>query len=332
MIRPPLSTLALLSLLALGAHQAYGQADMLPMSRVAGALTIPLPAGKSTLVGLPNVKIVSSGTVGGVAGDVLTLASSPSVLGDVEAAPHAIKIVSRANQSGTNAYGISALITDQAGQDVTADLSVEPNVGDQYVIYQLSTIATLFGAANETGLTGVADPALSDKIYLTNAGELVAYFYNGTAWKLVSDPTGADQGGVVIQPGSGVLVVRIAGSDLSIYLSGDALPARHVAAVAAGHNIVNNPFMVSTSLSASDIQSNITGGTGPGVSDIVYLENEGVMTGYYYKTGGPGGIGWRALGDSVTDAGSAMIAPAKAILFKEQAGTAGFALPEPFAD
>lgn len=334
MIRPSHPTLALLTLLALGAVQAHGQADKLPMSRTAGTVTIALPGGKTTLVGLSNVRIVASGTVGAVAGADLTLASSPAVLPDVLSAPHAIKIVSRANPAGSNAYGHSALITAQAGQQVTAALAATPNVSDEYVIYELKTLGGILGAANELGLTGAAAPDTADKVYLTDAGVLVAYFFNTTAgkWRLVSAPDGADQESTVIQPGSGLMVVRVAGADRSLRLQGDALPARHVAAVDAGHNIVNNPFLIATSLSASDIQSNITGGTGPGVADIVYLEENGVLTGYYFKTGGPGGTGWRALGDSVTDAGAALIQPAKALLFKEQAGAAGFALPEPFAD
>lgn len=548
MIRPSHSTLALLTLLALGAVQAHGQADKLPMSRTAGTVTVPLPAGKTTLVGLSNVKIVASGTVSAVNGSGLTLASSPAVLPDVVTTPHAIKIVSRINPTGSNAYGMVSRVTDQTGQQVsavfapsaTADLlitevnsngaggdffelfnvgtvpvnlngwkwvdtdganfnagtavtfgdvtiapgevivviqntsdnvaafraawavdpaiqivgiggpglgqndgvvvfdstgklraalsyrsvnvnvtegdgnvvvvapytttaetpsagghagvsaggsaqvsvvwdpssgpsaprytaatagnlgsyeqvgnvttigspgvaatggftpaaAVLPNVGDEYVIYSLSTLGGIFGAANEIGLTAAATPDSVDKIYLTENGSLVAYFFNSNAneWRLVSAPEGANQASKVIAPGCGVMVTRVAGTDRALRLQGHALPAKHAATVALGHNIVNNPFLVATSLSASDIQSNITGGTGPGVSDIVYLENEGVLTGYYFKTGGPGGIGWRALGDSVTDAGSALIQPAKAILFKEQVGTAGFALPEPFAD
>lgn len=339
MIRPSHPTLALLTLLALGAVQAHGQADKLPMSRTAGTVTVALPGGKTTLVGLSNVKIVASGKVAGFGDDdgEVILTSSPAVLPDVATGPHAVKIVSRANPTGSNAYGHSTRIIGQAGQELTVEAPEslpEPNVGDEVIIYELKTLGDILGAANELGLTGAATPDTADKVYLTDAGVLVAYFFNTTAskWRLVSDPDGADQESTVIKPGSGLMVVRVAGADRSLRLQGDALPARHVAVVDAGHNIVNNPFLIATSLSASDIQSNITGGTGPGVADIVYLEEDGVLTGYYFKTGGPGGTGWRALGDSVTDAGGVLIQPAKALLFKEQAGAAGFALPEPFAD
>jgi hypothetical protein len=334
MIRIRSSELALFALLALAVPQVQAQADKLPMSRTAGAVTLDLPAGKTTLVGLANVRIVASGTVQAVDGSDLTLTSSPATLPDVLTAPHALKIVSRANPAGSNAYGHSARITAQAGQEVTAALAVAPNVGDEFVVYELSRIATVLGAANEAGLTGAATANAADKVYLTEGGVLVGYFFRTDAnqWRRIDDADGANQAGTVIAPGSGLMIVRVAGSDRTLRLSGDALPARHVASVATGQNIVNNPFLVPTSLSASDLQSNLTGGTGPGVADVVYLEQDGVLTGYYFKNGGPGGTGWRTLGDSVTDAGAALLLPAKALLFKEQAGTAGFALPEPFAD
>lgn len=334
MIRIRPTDLAFLALLALAVPTARAQADKLPMSRTAGTVTLELPAGKTTLVGLANVHIVASGTVTTVDGAGILLTSAPAVLPDVLSSPHALKIVSRANPTGNNAYGHSARITAQGGQVVTADLAVTPNAGDAFVIYRLSTLGDILGAANEAGLTAAASSADADKVYLTESGVLVGYFFRSgvNQWRLISDPDGADQAGTVIAPGSGLMIVRVAGADRSLRLSGEALPARHVASVTTGQNIVNNPFLVPTSLSASDIQSNITGGTGPGVADIVYLEQDGVLTGYYFKNGGPGGTGWRALGDSVTDAGSALLLPAKALLFKEQAGTAGFALPEPFAD
>lgn len=334
MIRIRSTDLALFALLALAIPQARAQADKLPMSRTAGTITLDLPAGKTTLVGLANVRIIASGNVQAIDGSDLTLATSPASLPDVLTAPHALKIISRANPAGNNAYGHSARITAQSGQEVTAAFAVTPNVGDEFVVYELSRIATVLGAANEVGLTGAATANAADKVYLTENGVLVGYFYRTDAsqWRRIDDPDGANQGATVIAPGSGLMIVRVAGTDRTLRLSGDALPARHVASVATGQNIVNNPFLVPTSLSASDIQSNLTGGTGPGAADVVYLEQDGVLTGYYFKTGGPGGTGWRALGDSVTDAGAALLLPAKALLFKEQAGTAGFALPEPFAD
>lgn len=337
MIRPPLTLLTLLALTTFCVGTVRGQSDMLPMSRTVGSVSLTLPINATTLVALPNVKIVADGTVTTVAGANLTLASTPSALPDVSGGVYAIKITSRNSHAvgSTNAYGLSATITAQAGQVVTAALTTAPNVGDDFVIYELSTIADIFGATNSAGLNGGATPDAADIVNLTSGGAIVGYFYNTTAsaWRLVSAPEGADQGSTVIESGSGVMVTRRnAGSPVTLRLAGEVLVGRHAANVGAGFSIVNNPFLIPTSLEASTLQAHITGGTGPGAADIVYLESAGELTGYFYKTGGLGGTGWRALGDNTTDQGAVMITPGKAILFKEHAGSAGFALPEPFAE
>ncbi len=330
-------TLMILAAFALlGSAKALAQADMLPVSRTAGVLTVELPRSKSTLVALTNAKIVASGTVDAVNGSVLTLSSSPAVLPDVLTQPHAIKIVSRANTTGNNAYGLSATITAQTSQNVTAALSVAPNIGDQYVIFTLTTISSLFGATNTIGLTSGNTAATADIVYLTLGGNLTGIFYNSAAskWRLVSDPEGADQNATVVPPDSGLLVARRDAGSAQIFLPlrGDALPGRHVVNVTTGFTIANNPFMVPTTLGSSGLQQFMSGGSGPGTADVVYLESNGVLKGYFFKTSGLGGTGWRTLGDSSTNQSAVVINPGKAMLFKEQAGDVRFALPEPLAN
>lgn len=340
------SPTAWLAMLALGAGSLAGQENLLPVSRTAGVLTVQLPRNKSTLLGLPYVTIAATGTVTAVNGAQLTLASSPALLPDAVAVAHALKITSRVDQRGsgpnapagssTNAYGLAAKVTAQAGQTVTAALAAPPNAGDEFVLYRIPTLASVFGAANSAGLTGAATPDAADILYLGSGGELVGYFYHSTAnaWRRVATPETGSEGGTEIAPGTALLVVRKdAGSaSIALTLSGDLLPGRQVASVAGGYQVINNPFTVSTTLAASGLQQQLTGGTGAGAADILYLEHNGVLTGYYYKTGGVGGSGWRSLGDNLTDQGAVLVAPGKALLFKEQAGAAGFALQEPFAE
>jgi len=332
-----------LALAALSAGSLQGQENMLPVSRTAGVVTVDLPINKSTLVGAPFTTILASGTVGAVAGNVLTLVSSPAVLPSVNGA--AIKITSRVDQRGTgtntaagsstNAYGYAAKITAQTSQDVTAALTVAPNVGDEFVIYEVETLSSIFGATNTVGLDAGTAAADADVVYIGVAGELVGYFYHSGAnvWRAVATPAEDDAGATEIAPGAALLVVRKGGgTDTEIVVTGEQLPGRQVAGVTAGFQVINNPYSVSTTLAASGLQSTVTGSTTAASSDIIYLEDEGVLTGYYYKTGGVGGIGWRSLADNVNDAGATLIAPGKAILFKEQAGTAAFVLQEPFAE
>lgn len=332
------SSFGWLLLVALGMTTLKAQDSLLPVSRTAGALTISLPKNKPTLVALPLADIVATGTV--VSVDGAGLYTLTGTLPDVTTTAHALKITSRVDQRGagasapagtsTNAYGLSAKITAATGQQVTAALATAPNVGDEFVIYKLRTLGQLFtGAALNTN----ASEASADVVYLSNGGVFTPYFNTGSAWVTVANPSGADQSGVVLEAGSAALIVRKnLGADTSVRVTGVTLPGRESGAVTAGFKLVNNPFSISTTLEASGLQQHITGGAGPGSADTVYLENNGVITGYYYKNGGLGGSGWRALGDNVSNQGAALVRPGKSILFKEQAGLAGVALPEPFAE
>jgi hypothetical protein len=336
MIRSLRSHIGLLAFAALTSGTAFGQ---LPVSRTAGVLDVSLPVNQTTLMALPLVEIVASGTVSAVAGTTYTLSSSPASLPDVLTTPHAIKITSQVNQAGTNAYGISAQITAQSGQDVTAALGTAPNVGDEFVVYQLETIGSIFGATNTAGLLGGSTSGAADIIYLESGGTLTAYFYKngglgGTGWRLVSAPTGSNQDGVVIGVAKGILVQRKSGgSAVSIRFTGDSMVANEKAVVATGFNIINNPFAVGATLDSSLLKDFVTGGSTSGAADIVYLESGGVLTAYFYKNGGLGGTGWRLVSAPTgANQGAVALTSGKAILFKEQAGTAGLTLIEPFAE
>ena len=332
--------LELIALAALSAGSAFGAADELPVSRTAGVVTVDLPAAQTTLMALPLVEIIASGEVTAVSGSDLTLSSTPASLPDVLANPHAIKITSRSNQlsGSTNAYGLSAQITAQAGQQVTAALSVAPNVGDEYVIYRLETLATLFGATNSAGLKGAGTAGGADTVYIENGGTLTGYFYKtttlggGIGWRTTTDLS-TDRSTTVIPAGKGILVIRTTGgSPVSITFTGDALPANEKPAVVAGFNILNNPFTVPTTLDGSFLKDYVTGGGSAGAADIVYVESAGTLTGYFYKNTTLGGTGWRLATGGSTNQGSVAVAPGKAILFQEKAGSASFTLPEPFAE
>lgn len=333
MIRSLRSHIGLLALAALTSGAAFGQ---LPVSRTAGILDVSLPVNQTTLMAVPLVEIVASGTVSAVAGTTYTLSSTPASLPDVLTNPHAVKITSQVNQAGTNAYGLSAPITAQSGQDVTAGLATAPNVGDEFVIYRLETIGSIFGAANTAGLLGGGSAGAADIVYLEDNGVLTGYFYKntaigGTGWRLATNSASANQDGVVIKPGRGVLVIRKAGgSPVSIRFSGESMIGNEKPTVVTGFNLITNPFGKSTTLGDSFLKNYVTGGGNAGAADLVYLENAGVLTAYFYKNTTIGGTGWRIAG-TTTPADSVAIAADKAILFKEQNGTVSFTLPEPFA-
>lgn len=337
-MKPLKATPLILATSAMFSSSLLAQSDMLPVSRTTGVQTQKMLSGKSTLIALTNVRILTAGTITAVSGNELTLNGSPA-LSTLAAGPKAIKITSRVNHKAgsTNAYGYSAKITATAGEVATAALPVAPNVGDEFVVYQLNTLASVFGANNSYGLNAGTTSANADIVYLTNEGSLVGYFYRSDVsnWRLVNDPDGANQGDTIIEPSAGLMVTRrSAGTpEIFIRLAGEALPGKQVAKIGgSGYSIVNNPFLTPTTLAESGLSTSLNGGTGPGTADVLYIEEEGVLTGYYYKTAGVGGTGWRALGDASTDRSDLIVKPGKALLLKDQVGTAGFVLAEPFAE
>ena len=326
------------NLLALLAASCVGMAFAadLPVSRTGGSITVSLPVNQTTLLSLPLVEIVASGTValtGG--GNTIELASLPASLPDVLTNPHAIKITSRDNQAGgsTNAYGLTALITAQATQTVTAALLAKPNAGDEFIIYRLETFNSLFGATNTVGLKGGSSVTSADIIYTDNgAGSLVGYFFRTgvSAWRLVSAPAGANQNPTIL-PNRGLLVVRkTGGNPVDISFSGDAMIGKEVVDVTnSASNIINNPFSLPTTLLDSRLKDFVTGGSSVASADIVYLESAGTLTGYFYRTGVNQ---WRLVSAPTgADQGTRVITPGKALLVVKRA-TGEFTLEEPFAE
>lgn len=339
--------------LAFASLSSVASAQNLPVSRTAGVIDVSIPNNQTSLVSIPLVNIVASGTITSVSGS--TLGISATLTGSISTAalPHAIKITSRDDQRGaganapagssTSAYGQTSQITANATgagtSTVTTTAALTPNVGDEFVIFELETLATLFGAPPGAGWNSASSAGSADLVYLDNAGVLTAYFYRSSGagtlgWKLATAASGAAVNNTVIPPNRGVYVQRRAGGSAFVLRStGVALPGREQASVVAGFSIMNNPFTVSTTLVASGIQDSLSKGSGAGSSDIIYLENAGVLTGYFFKGSGAGGTGWRlTTAASGADQGGIVLTPGKAILYQERQGTAGFALPEPFAE
>lgn len=338
---PPINLLTVLALAAFSASAAFGQADQLPVSRTAGIIPVSLPNNVTTLMALPLTEVIASGTI--VSGGGTTTLTLAAAVGNVTTNPHAIKITSRYDQRGTganapagastNAYGTMARITaGGSGTTVTTDVALSPNAGDEFIIVRLETLASVFGGTGsstaivagwKSGLTAGA----ADLVYVDNgAGVLTPYFHRSGGsggWRLTTD-TATNQNNVAILPGRGLLVQRQSGTDVTVNVTGDETIGLEKPTVAVGFNVINNPFTIDTTLKASGIQNHITGALSVGSADVVYLENAGVLTGYYWRN-----TSWRTAAGNV-DSDAVVVRAGKSILFQEANGTAGFALPQPF--
>jgi hypothetical protein len=333
-MKPILRQYNLLALLAASCVGMAAAAD-LPVSRTGGSVSVSLPVGQTTLLSLPLVEIVASGTVASTGGgNTITLTSSPASLPDVLTNPHAIKITSRATHvGGANAYGLTAIITGQATQTVTAALLATPNAGDEFIIYRLETFNSLFGATNTVGLKGGSSVTSADIIYTDDgAGSLVGYFYRtgANAWRLVSAPAGANQNPTIL-PNRGLLVVRrTGGTAVTLNFSGDAMIGKEaVDVVNNASNIINNPFTTQTTLLDSRLKDFVNIGSSSTSADIIYLENAGVLTGYFYRTGVNQ---WKLVSAPAgADQGATVITPGKALLVVKRAA-GEFTFEEPFTE
>ena len=327
------SILLLAAALAIPAAAMAQAGSKLPVSRTAGIQRLVLPPGQLSLVSLPMVeRVVDSGTV--TAGPTTTIGVTTTSLPNLTSLPHSIQILSGA------ALGTRVRITGSTASSVTVGTAIAGLAeGDQYMIVPDDTLASVFGASNAVGLLGGTGAAIADEVYIQVNGTLTGYFYKssglgGTGWRKTSAPTDPSEPNAPIDPLTGVYVIRKAGgSPVNLDVTGYTVNGRQKPTVVAGFNILSNPFTLSTTLGKSNLKDFITGGTGSATADVVYLEEGGVLTGYFYKNGGLGGTGWRRT-DLPTGANQdgVVLTPGKAILFKEQAGTASFTLQEPFTD
>ena len=308
-------------------------AKKLPVSRTAGILRVSLPPNQISLVSLPMVdRVVDCGSVTGT--PTATIGLSTTTLGNVTTNPHSIQIVSG------DAYGVRLRITASTASSVTVAAPIAGlAAGDQYIIVPDDTLASIFGATNSAGLLGAAGAAGADEVYIQINGVLTGFFYKstglgGTGWRRIANPSGASEPNAAIDPLTGIYVLRKAGgSPVNLDITGLAVTGRQKPPVASGFNILSNPFTLPTTLGKSGLRDFINGGTGPATADIIYLENGGSFTGYFFKNGGLGGTGWRLIDNpSGPNQDSIVLTPGKGILFQEQAGTAAFTMQEPFTE
>lgn len=304
---------------------ALAESTVLPVSRSSGIISISLPADKLTLLALPlHENIVASGTIGAPSGSTLPL--SVTTLGNVVATPHSIQL-----QSGA-AYGQRIRISASTSSSVTTVTPIAgAAAGDRFIIVPDETIAGIFGATNNVvPLRSEATTANSDIIYLENNGVLTGYFYrSGSGWRTLTAPFGADQSNVALEPNSAVYVLRKAGVDRSITFVGYTATGRQRTPIAAGANLINNAFTVNTTLGKAIPAAAVVGGATTATSDIVYLENGGVLTGYFNRNG----AGWRTITAPFgADQGNVVIPAGKAIYLLALSASSPFYLNETFTE
>jgi len=242
--------------------------------------------------------------------------------------------------NGTPAYvefdnGWRVDIADTAAGSNTlllaSTLSGIASVGDAYRLRAHTTVASLFGTNNETGLVGGPNPAKADNILLLipqTQKTLTIFYYSNTnvtpfqGW--VRGDTFAPVPNQVIYPEQGVIVRRMATNNASLYLTGSVKTGVTVAPVQPGYNFLGTLKTISSlslsnlNLYTGDSTTGVVGGRNSSVADnLIVVQSDGsVMTYFYYLY--PGVFqGWVNAKD-FTPSGDVQIAAGSMFLINRQ--------------
>ncbi len=231
--------------------------------------------------------------------------------------------------SGTAAgttYDISA--TTASTKTITLAQSLAAGVanGVTFKIRKHWTLASIFGAANESGL-GSGNSSSADQILRWNGTGYDIYYYQtsgigGIGWRKAGFPS-TDASASVIYPEDGVIVQRSQSAAVPVVLMGAVKTGQTSAPVQNGINFVGNIYAAAMTLASSGIYTGnnttgLAGGNSSGADQLLIWNGTGYDI-YYYQTSGIGGIGWRKAGFPSTDASATSIPVGISIIIQRSA-------------
>jgi hypothetical protein len=247
---------------------------------------------------------------------------------------------------------IAYIIANDATTITTAgDLTGLATSGDGYVVKKHSTLADIFGAANEAGLREGGDSGSSDLVQIMSSdgsGTFATYypqddpfdgFFGGDGWRVVGD-NATDQSDVVVGPDDGIIVARGIVGDIDIVISGSVNVIDHQRGLPNGFSMVAYPYPVDVTLDDSNIYTASNGyvsGGDSGSSDLVFVLNSNGAYTTYYRQDDPfdgffGGDGWRVVGDNATDQGAVTIPSDSSVIIQHTGAGLLWADATPFAN
>jgi uncharacterized protein (TIGR02597 family) len=232
-------------------------------------------------------------------------------------------------------YDISA--TSAANKRITLaqNLAAGVTAPVTFKIRKHWTIASIFGAANESGLASGDEASVADQILRFDLGTYSTYYYQvappaagGTGWRNANNAF-ADAGSTVIYPDEGVIIRRTLAAPVNIILLGAVKTGQSSIPIVQGINILGNTYAAPITLQSSMLftgnsTTGLVSGDEASTSDQVLLWNGTGYTTYYYQTAPPaaGGTGWRNSNDVFTNAGATPIPVGSALIVKRANGLA----------
>jgi len=190
------------------------------------------------------------------------------------------------------------------------------------------TLGSVFGLANEGGLTG-GFATTADVVMVYSGGLYTRYYYSLAAgqigWRKGTD-TATDQSGTVLYPDDGLLISRQDTSATQVVLKGAVKTGQTSFPVLAGLNILGNPYAAPMTLAASNLYlgdgaTGLTAGFAT-TADLVLIYNGTRYETYYYSAGGTPGVGWRKVAGDGSDQGATQIPVGTAFIVQRKNGGA----------
>jgi uncharacterized protein (TIGR02597 family) len=288
---------------------------------VVGGLTLNLEVG-SNHVGFalqPVLELQTTVSIAPADRTRIVLPETVTVNNQQYGGPGVLSHVAEFIDSGPG-EGFHANITQTTG--VTRQLTLQNavpagvNDGARVRIWRLWTLAGVFGAANDKGLTGGTQPTAADVILLPQGSGFAQYFYStggaqGTGWRLVGGGT-ANQAGVTI-PFAGGLIIHAVTAKPVVFV-GQVKPGKTRFRLQTGRNFLANvcpvnaggpvPSSAGLTLANSGLAASLQGGRVSALADLVMIWNGVGYSQFYYSTGGLTGVGWRRVGGGTADQGA----------------------------
>jgi len=309
---------------------------------VVGFMKLTLPAGKASLVAFPlNPAPLVSGTFTGKTGNTLntsaSLSSLPSTLINVSGEPlYYLEVM-----SGTYRGSLIDITSKGAGNLTVSDSSTLLG-NESFQIKKYTTVADVFGKDNSAGLKGSDSISNADVIWIVSNGTWKQYFFydDGAAgaidpvqWQTVGSST--DMSDTRIDPDQGILIIRQAGSNKDVTITGQVKSTPSFVPFLAGAQIITNPYPVDKTLGTIGLRTGnsstgLVEGDSLSTSDVVYKLENGVWKQYFiYNDGADGAIDpiqWQTIGSGADQssvsisAGEALLVIRKASAFNWQPG------------
>jgi uncharacterized protein (TIGR02597 family) len=226
-------------------------------------------------------------------------------------------------------YDVEATTASTKTITLTQNLATGVASGATFRIRKHWTLASVFGAANESGLSG-GSSTTADQVLIWNGTDHDVYYFQtsgdgGVGWRKAGAPT-VDVAKVAIYPEDGLVIKRQQSTAANIVLMGAVKMGQSSVPISTGTNFIGNVFAAPLTLQSSGIYTanSATGLAGGSVksADQLLLWNGTGYDVFYYQTAGIGGTGWRKAGAPTVDASSTPIPVGASFVVKRNASTA----------